>query len=65
VSKFWEHHKAVTGDNINKQHRVSMEQSASWKVNGCSNTQENPRFLKKPEIHYRAHKEPKKLQLRG
>jgi hypothetical protein len=33
-----------------------MEQTHSWEASSCSATQEIPRFLRSPKIHYPAHK---------
>jgi hypothetical protein len=35
-----------------------MEQRPSWEANTFSGSQEIPRFLWNPEIHYRIHKSP-------
>ena len=37
---------------------LSMEQSSSWNVNWFSVSQEIPRILWNPKIHYRIHKCP-------
>jgi hypothetical protein len=35
-----------------------MVQKPSWEANGFSASQEIPRILRKPEVHYRIHKSP-------
>jgi hypothetical protein len=36
----------------------SMKQSPSWETNRFSDSQEIPRILRNPELHYRIHKYP-------
>jgi hypothetical protein len=37
---------------------LSVEQRPSWEANSFSASQEIPRMLWKPEVHYRIHKSP-------
>jgi hypothetical protein len=36
----------------------SMEQSLSWEANRFSASQETPRILRNPKLHYRSHESP-------
>ena len=49
------HIKAQTFSNILT---YSMEQSPSWEANRFSASQEIPRILSNPKVHYRIHKCP-------